>query len=150
MKLSEKGREFIRSFEGCRLKAYRDSGGVWTVGVGHTGPEIKEGLVITQGQADALFDIDVATFERGVESLLEVPVTQGQFDALVSFAYNCGLDIDTNTIANGLGDSTLLRKLNSGDYAGAAAEFIRWNRDNGKVVPGLTRRRMAETEMFNS
>lgn len=148
MKLGDAGRSLIQSFESCRLKAYRDGGGVWTVGWGHTGPEVREGLTISQERADWLFEQDIAQFERDVNSLVKVSLTQNQFDALVSFAYNCGSDIDADTIAEGLGDSALLRKLNAGDYAGAAAEFPRWNKDNGKVVAGLTRRREAEKALF--
>lgn len=148
MNIGLKGEALIKSFESCRLTAYQDGGGVWTIGWGHTGRDIHEGLTITQVQADAYFDRDIARFEREVTSLLTVPVNQNQFDALVSFAYNCGSDIDEDTKAEGLGDSTLLRKLNAGDTVGAAQEFLKWNKDNGKVVAGLTRRRTAEAFLF--
>ena len=150
MKCGQRGRALIQSFEQCRLKAYLDGGGVWTIGWGHTGPDVYEGLEITQEQADAWFEDDIGETEQGVERLVLVPVTQNQFDALCSFAYNVGLDIDKDTLAEGLGDSTLLRKLNAGDYAGAHAEFKKWNKDNGKVVRGLTRRRTAEAKLFIS
>ena len=149
MKISSAGEALIKSFESCRLTAYRDGGGVLTIGWGHTGDEVVPGLTITQSQADALFDDDIARFERGVAALVTVPLTQGQFDALVSFSYNVGLDQDEDTKAEGLGDSTLLRKLNAEDYAGACAEFPKWNKDNGKVVNGLIRRRKAEAELFS-
>ena len=84
----------------------------------------------------------------GVNSLIKVPATQGQFDALVSFAYNVGLDIDEDTLAEGLGDSTLLRKFNAKDYAGCAAEFPKWNKAGGVVLNGLTKRRAGERAMF--
>lgn len=148
MKLSERGREFIKSFESCKLKAYRDGGGVWTVGWGHTGPEVRPGFTLTQSQADALFDDDVARFEAGVNDLVTVPMTQGQFDALVSFSFNVGLDQDADTQAEGLGDSSLLRYLNRGNYPIAAEEFKKWVHDNGKIVAGLVRRRAAERDMF--
>src|SRR5678815_955841 len=148
VKLSAKGKALIQAFESCRLTAYRDTGGVWTIGWGHTGPDVREGSVITQDRADRLFAEDVAEFERDVSELVKVPVTQNQFDALVSFAYNVGSDIDDDTLAEGLGDSTLLRKLNAGDYAGAAAEFPKWCHDNGKIVGGLLRRRNAERKLF--
>lgn len=148
MKLSQKGADFIKSFESCRLTAYRDGGGVFTVGFGHTGPEVRPGFTITQGQADTLFEDDVERFETGVESLVTVGLTQGQFDALVSFAFNVGLDQDEDTKAEGLGDSTLLKLLNEGFYSNAADEFLKWDYDNGKKVAGLTRRRAAEREMF--
>lgn len=150
MILGERGAELIKSFEDCRLTAYRDGGGVWTIGWGHTGPEVQRGLTITQGEADALFDADTAQFERDVNSLLKVEVTQNQFDALISFAYNCGADIDADTRAEGLGDSTLLKLLNAGNIDGAKNEFRKWNKDNGKVVPGLTRRRAAEAALFET
>jgi len=87
-------------------------------------------------------------FEPGVLRLVKVPLTQGQFDALVCFAYNVGLDDDADTLAEGLGDSTLLRKVNAGDFSGAAAEFAKWNKNDGKVMLGLRRRRAAERALF--
>jgi lysozyme len=142
----------MHHFENCKLTAYPDpgskSGEPWTIGWGHTGPEVKPGLVWTQAQADAAFLDDLRRFERDVESLVTVPLTQGQFDALVSFAYNVGADIDADTIAEGLGDSTLLRKLNAGDYEGAAQEFKKWNKNDGQVMRGLVRRRAAEEALF--
>src|SRR3990167_7938116 len=121
MKTSPAGIALIQHFESCRLEAYQDEGGVWTIGWGHT-EGVCSGDVVTQHQADILFEQDLEWFERGVDRLVRVPLTQGQFDALVSFAYNVGLDEDTDTKAEGLGDSTLLRKLNAGDYPGAKAE----------------------------
>ena len=148
MKCSDQGRALIQSFESCRLTAYRDGGGVLTIGWGHTGTEVVPGMTITQSQAEALFGDDIADFERDVNSLVKVPLTQGQFDALVSFSYNCGSDIDDDTRAEGLGDSTLLRLINAENFADAANEFPKWNKDNGKVSNGLTRRRKAERELF--
>lgn len=152
MRLSRNGIAVAHYFESCKLKAYPDPGSKdgkpWTIGWGHTGPEVVKGLVWTQAQADQQFLIDVARFERDVTSLVKVPLTQGQFDALVLFAYNVGSDIDADTIAEGLGDSTLLRKLNAGDYEGAALEFRKWNKNDGKVMRGLTRRRAAEECLF--
>ena len=145
---SGRGRALIKSFESCRLYAYEDSGGVLTVGWGHTGPDVYPGLQWTQAHADDMFDDDLRKFEEGVNELLRVSVTQDQFDALVSFAYNVGLDQDADTKAEGLGDSTLLRLVNSGDVEGAALEFHKWNHDNGVVVAGLTRRRKAEENLF--
>ena len=148
MILSDRGLELIKHFESCQLTAYRDSGGVWTIGWGHTGQEVASGLTWTQEHADNVLITDVRDFEAGVTRLLKVRVTQNQFDALVSFAFNVGLDIDIDTKAEGLGDSTLLKKLNTGDTAGAAVEFEKWNKDNGQIVAGLTRRRRAERELF--
>lgn len=147
MKLSERGEALIKEFESCRLKAYQDGGAVWTIGWGHTNG-VKEGDTITQAEADSLFDTEIKIYEDGVNDLVEIPLTQNEFDALVSFAYNVGLDIDTDNTAEGLGDSTLLRKLNAGDLEGAANEFPKWSKDNGKVIAGLTRRRLAEQALF--
>ena len=144
MRLSQHGVAVAHYFEQCKLKAYPDPGSKngepWTIGWGHTGPEVEPGLVWTQEQADAAFLVDIARFERDVLSLVKVPVNQGQFDALVLFAYNVG--------RKSLETSTLLRKLNAGDYDGAALEFRRWNKNDGQVMRGLTRRRAAEECLF--
>lgn len=152
MRTSTNGIAFIHHFESCRLVAYPDPGSKdgrpWTIGWGHTGPEVKRGLVWTQAQADATFVQDLAVIEAGIQRLVKVPLTQGQFDALVSFAYNVGLDENRNGKAEGIGESTLLRKLNVKDYAGAAEQFLRWNKNDGFVMPGLTKRRAAEKNLF--
>lgn len=142
--------DFIKEFEKCRLKAYLPTpNDVPTIGWGATGRDIKLGMTWTQAQADDRFARDLAMRAAGVEHLLGgAPTTQGQFDALVSFAYNVGLDDDADTLAEGLGDSTLLRKHKAGDYAGAAAEFAKWNKQKGKVLNGLTRRRQGEANMY--
>ncbi|UGA37973.1 lysozyme [Chromobacterium haemolyticum] len=141
MKTSAKGITLIQKSEGLRLKAYQDSVGVWTIGYGHTGPDVKPGMVITQAQADALLARDLERFEAGVARLVKVPLNQNQFDALVCFSFNLGLGALQ-------GSTLLLRLLNAGDYAGAAAQFPRWNKAGGKELPGLTRRRAAEQAMF--
>lgn len=154
MKVSQRGIDLIHSFETCRLTAYPDPGSrdgtPWTIGWGATGPGIGKGTVWTQAQADARFAQDLAAREIGVNMLLAGrPATQGQFDALVSFAYNVGLDIDDDDDkAEGLGDSTLLRKHLAGDFAGAAAQFALWNKNDGRVMNGLTRRREAEAALY--
>lgn len=133
----------IKQFEGCRLTAYPDpgSGGApYTIGWGATGPGIGPGVVWTQATADARLTQDVARFAKGVRDLVKVEANQNQLGALISFAYNVGL-------AN-LKGSTLLRKLNAGDYEGAKGQFARWNRAAGKVMRGLTRRRAAEAAKF--
>lgn len=144
MRLSQHGVAVAHYFEQCKLKAYPDPGSKngepWTIGWGHTGPEVKPGLVWTQEQADAAFLVDIARFELAVINVADVPLTQGQFDALVLFAYNVGSKV--------LETSTLLRKLNNEDYGGAALEFRRWNKNDGKVMRGLTRRRAAEECLF--
>ena len=136
-----KGINLIKTFEGCELTAYYDSVGVITVGIGHTGSDVFEGLVITNDEAEKLFKQDIKTFEQVVVSSVKVKLTQNQFDALVSFAYNCG--------AAALQESTLLKKLNQADYAGAADQFLRWDSDgNGGHIAGLTRRRQDERTLF--
>lgn len=140
MKISQNGLDLIKSFEGLELKAYKDSVGVLTVGWGSTGSHVKPGMVITKEQAETLIKQDVSRFEKGISDLVKVPLTQNQFDALVSFSFNLGL--------GNLKSSTLLKKLNASDYSGAANEFLRWNKAAGKVLNGLTRRRQAEKDMF--
>lgn len=143
MRMSEAGLDLIRNSEGLRLTAYPDpaSGGdPWTIGYGHTGG-IRLGDSITEDQANDYLRQDVSKFESGVASLAPV-TTQGQFDALVDFAYNLGL--------GNLKTSTLLLKHNSRNYTGAALEFSRWNKAGGKVMAGLTKRRAAEAELYQS
>lgn len=153
MNISPKGLELIKSFESCQLTAYPDpatGGAPWTIGWGHTGPEVHPGLVWTQEQADQILADDLNKIEQAVSTLIKVAVSQNQFDALVSFAFNTGTDIDADTIAEGLGDSTLLNKLNAGDFQGAADEFPKWDRGGGHVLRGLVRRRAAERALFLS
>jgi GH24 family phage-related lysozyme (muramidase) len=148
MQTSPKGIDLLHSFEGLRLDAYPDpgtGGAPWTIGWGATtdlaGRSIKPGTKWTRAQADERFAAHLATFEGEVNRLLAgAPVTQGQFDGLVSFCYNCGP-------AN-LAKSTLLKLHNAGDYAGAADQFGRWNKAAGKVLRGLTRRRAAEADLY--
>lgn len=146
MQTSEKGIALIKEFEGCRLTAYQDSVGVWTIGYGWTQPvdgkPIRAGMTIKQETAERLLKTGLVSYESDVSRLVKVGLTQGQFDALVSFTYNLG--------GRSLSTSTLLRKLNAGDYAGAANEFLRWNKAGGKVLNGLTRRREAERALFLS
>lgn len=146
MQISNNGINLIKQFEGCKLKAYQDSVGVWTIGYGWTQPvdgvRIKPGMEINLPTAERLLKCGVVQYEQGVTQLLKSPVNQNQFDALVSFAYNLGL--------RSLSASTLLTKLNAGDYSGAAKEFLRWNKAGGKVLAGLTRRREAEKALFLS
>lgn len=144
MQTSDKGIALIKQFEGCKLTAYQDSVGVWTIGYGWTQPvdgkSIRAGMTIKQETAERLLKTGLVSYESDVSRLVKVGLTQGQFDALVSFTYNLG--------ARSLSTSTLLRKLNAGDYAGAADEFLRWNKAGGKVLNGLSRRREAERDLF--
>lgn len=143
----------MHDFEGCRLQAYPDPGSrdgkPWTIGRGATGPGIGPGVTWTQQQADDRFLADLAKFEDGVSRLLgTAPTSQVQFDALVSLAYNIGLDDDADTIAEGLGDSTLLKKHKAGDFEGAARSFISWRFNDGREVDGLKKRRLREARRY--
>ena len=147
MKVSPEGIAMMHKFEGCKLEAYPDpktGGDPWTIGWGHTGAEVKKGLVWTQQKADDVFISDLVRFENDVMSLVKVKLTQGQFDALVSFAYNCGSDIDDDDKAEGLGDSTLLKLLNAGKYDAARDQLARWISKGTPVEAGLRNRRNAE------
>ena len=141
MKTSPKGISLIKEFEGLSLDAYLCSAGVLTIGYGHTGG-VQKGDRITAKKAEELLQDDLKKFENGVLRLVRVPLNQNQFDALVAFAFNLGV--------GNLGKSTLLRKLNDRDFRGAAAEFVKWNKAGGKELAGLTRRRIAEAELFST
>jgi len=153
MRVSVCGANFIKLEEGFRARPYLCSAGVATIGYGST--RYADGRKVTladrpinKDAAEQLFYTMLMRFETDVTSLLCVPVTQNMFDALVSFAYNVGSDIDADDKAEGLGDSTLLKKLNRKDYPGAADEFLKWNKSKGKVVDGLTARRKRERDIF--
>ena len=139
-KYSDAGLAITESFEGLRLTAYQDVAGVWTIGYGHTGAEVHAGLTITQPEADRLLRADLASAEACVNRAVTAALTLEQFDALVDFCFNAGR-------GSFLG-SSLLRKLNEGDAAGAAAQFGLWVHAGGEVVEGLVRRRKAEAAMF--
>lgn len=132
--------DLIKSFEGCRLTAYQDIVGVWTIGWGTTGPWVTEGDSLSQESADDLLYGSVQALGDEVTSACAHPLTNNQLCALISFAYNLGI--------NNLHGSTLLRKLNAGNTDGAADEFLKWNNAGGKVIKGLTLRREAERELF--
>lgn len=144
MKISKTGLELVKHFEGCQLKAYYCPAGKLTIGYGHTGASVKPGMTITQEQADVILASDMERFEKAVSDRVKVPLEQGQFDALVSFAFNVG--------ANALQNSTLLKLLNAGKIIEAVQQFGRWNKitKNGQKVAskGLTRRRLAEAYLF--
>jgi lysozyme len=139
MNISQNGIDLIQHFEGCRLDAYLDSVGVPTIGYGCT-KDVKLGDSITQEQADVMFLAEISKFEKGVESLVHVDISQNQFDALVSFAYNLGL--------GSLASSTLLRIINAGSPEAAADQFLRWDHAGGQQLAGLTARREAERKLF--
>lgn len=137
-KTGDKGQALIREFEGCRLDAYLCPAGVLTIGVGHTGPDVYTGQKITQAVADQLLRDDLQRFEQGINSQIDVPLNQEQFDALVSWAFNCGL--------GATGDSTLRRRLNAGEDVNTviSEELPRWTSGG---MAGLVRRRDAEVKL---
>ena len=141
MNLSPKGLELIKMFEGCKLQAYKCSAGVPTIGYGHT-EGVYIGLTIDQQHAEDLLKSDLVRFEAIVRKLLKVTVTQNQFDALVSLAFNCG--------EGNLAKSTLLKVINEGRAVQAGPQFLRWNKAAGVVVAGLTRRREAEKTLYET
>lgn len=144
--ISPKGIALIHSFESCKLDAYPDPGSKdghpWTVGWGSTGPGIAKGVRWTQSECDARFEQDIAKYAAKVDAMLGGAKTnQNQFDAMVSLAYNIGTE--------GLRKSTVMRKHKAGDYQGASAAFVMWNKNDGKVMRGLTRRRLAEADLYD-
>lgn len=180
MKVSSNGIALLHHFESCELVAYPDpnsalgvactkrklpmrgyrkvanwealSGDPWTIGWGHTGLDVEEGLVWSQQIADDTFRRDLEFREQAVDKFVTVPLTQGQFDAMVSIIYNVGIGgtkKDGIVFLRNRQPSTLLRKLNNGDYAGAAFEFKRWISKGSAAERGLYIRRMAETALFN-
>lgn len=132
--------DLVKRFEGCRLTAYQDSAGVWTIGWGHTGSEVRAGLVWTQAQADQTLIQDLAHASDAVVRLKRRLLTDHQMAALISFAFNLG--------QAALAGSTLLKLVNAADMTGAANEFGRWTHAGGKEVTGLVVRRAAERDMF--
>ncbi|MFN1150344.1 lysozyme, partial [Serratia liquefaciens] len=141
MKISDKGLKLIQSFEGFREKAYLCPAGIWTIGYGHT-KNLYPGQIISKNDATMRLLGDVSDAERIVRQNVSVQLSQHQFDALVSFVFNLG---EGNFV-----QSTLLKRLNTGDYAGAASQLLRWNKADGRELPGLTRRRRAEKELFET
>ena len=139
--INRDGLELIKQFEGCKLKAYVCPAGVLTIGYGSTGPHVKAGMTITQDQADELLRSDLRRFEDYVDQHCK-PATDNQFAALVSFCFNVG--------EGNLRTSTLRRMHNAGDYKGAAAQFARWDKAAGKVLPGLVKRRAAERKLYET
>ncbi|OTA17324.1 lysozyme [Xenorhabdus vietnamensis] len=144
MEISEIGINKLKSYESLRLKAYPDpatGAEPWTIGYGHT-RGVKSGQVITAQQADAFLHQDLVPIYGAIQRLVKVPLTQGRFDALCSFIFNLGIGNFTH--------STLLKKLNAGDYQGAAEEFLKWDRADGHALAGLRMRRESEQQTFLS
>jgi len=139
---SATGLALTEQFEGCALTAYQDQVGVWTIGYGHTGPEVVAGLTITQAQAQAYLAQDVSSAAACVNKVVTLPLAQDEFDALVDFVFNLG--------SGAFEGSTLLRDLNAGNFSDAAAQFDLWDHAGGAVVAGLLRRRQAEAALFTT
>lgn len=139
------GLELVKHFEGCYNTAYKDSGGVWTIGIGHTGLTHEDGTVfpgrvISNDEALQLLDYDMNQSEAAVQAIAKVELTDDQFSALVSWHFNTG----------GPRTATLWKRLNAGDYEGAGDQLLEWDKDNGKRIAGLTRRRYSENRLFHS
>lgn len=144
MKTSPAGRKAIAQREGVRLKAYRCSAGVLTIGAGHTSmagaPRVTEGMTITRAECDEILSRDLAKFESAVLRAVKVRLSQNEFDALVSLAFNIG--------GSAFAKSSAVRKLNAGDRLGAANALLAWNKVGRNVAPGLVTRRQAERKQF--
>ena len=137
----QKAIELIRKFEGCKLKAYKCAAGKWTIGYGHTGKDVYEFLDITQDQAEIMLLQDAQEACDAVLRLVKVPLTDNELSALISLCFNIGM---TN-----FKKSTLLRILNLGWYEQVPAQIMRWNKVNGEVLGGLSRRRAAESALWS-
>lgn len=144
MTTSNNGVAFIKQYEGLVLEAYKavSSENYWTIGYGHYGADVFQGMTITEDKALELLKYDLKHFEEGVNECVTITIGQNQFDALVSFAYNCGV--------NALKTSYLLSMINAGNFYEACKEWLLWNKSGGKVLLGLTNRRKAEIDMFNT
>lgn len=144
MKVSDDGRDFIKSLEGFSAEAYPDPGSrtgePWTVGYGHTGPDVKKGTKVTRSDAGRLLVKDLAFVEQAIAKYVKLPLIQREFDAFASFIFNVG--------SMAFKDSTLLRLFNLGKRTEAAAEFLKWIHNDKKEIAGLVRRRAAERKLF--
>lgn len=144
MKTSRSGIELIKRFEGCRLKAYQDSVGVWTIGYGLTTAAglmtVRKGLTITQDEADDLLSRSLVKYEAAVSKALKRSPNQNQFDAMTSICFNIG--------PGAFAGSSIVRNFNAGNLLAAANSFTLWNKAGGKVLPGLVMRRDAERTLF--
>ena len=139
-RINDEGLALIKRWEGLKLEAYRDVGGVLTIGYGSTGSHVHAGLKITESQAEAMLVRDLQRFEKAVDLAVKVDLTDNQFAALVSLAFNIGV--------GAFQGSTLLKVLNAGRYDDVPAQFMRWNKVGKKVVDGLTNRRAAECGLW--
>ena len=140
MKISNTGIDLIKHFEGCELEAYKCAAGVWTIGYGHI-KDVYPRMKITQEQAEEMLVHELTEYENYINDCVTVPMSENQFDAMVSWVFNLGV--------GNLKASTLLKVLNAGDYKGVPEQIMRWNKAGGKVLEGLTRRRQAEADLFS-
>lgn len=140
MELNDAGVALVKRFEGCRLTAYKDVVGILTIGYGHTGVDVYDGMEINQPMADLLLKRDVADTAVGVKKALTCSLNDNQFSALVCFAFNVGV--------HAFAKSTLCSLLQHKDLLGASEQFARWNKAGGIERPGLTERRLAEKALF--
>ena len=145
MRMSDQGIDaLLKKFEGCKLKAYKDPVAIWTIGYGHTSaagaPDVTEGLTITQAEAEEILKRDLVKYEKPVADMVKVTLSQHQFDVLVDFCYNAGV--------GNLKSSTLLKRVNAGDFDAVPTELMKWTKAKGKELPGLVRRRRAESEWW--
>ena len=141
MKISENGLELIKKFEGCETTAYQDSVGVWTIGFGHT-KGVEEGQTCSIEDAESMLADEMNEYEGYINNMVKVELQQHEFDALVAWVYNLG---PTN-----LGESTMLKVLNGGQFDRVPDEMNRWTRAGGEILEGLVRRRQAESLMFQN
>lgn len=141
MKPSKNCIDLVKEFEGFSPVAYKCPAGVWTIGYGTT-ENVTSGDEVTLEQAEVMLYEDLLSASQAIDELVDIPISQTQYDALTSFVYNVGREAFRN--------STLLKLLNSGQIEAASAQFSRWNKGGGKVLAGLTRRREAEMELFRS
>lgn len=137
---SENATRLVETFEGCRLTAYRDDNGIWTIGYGHTGKYVTSVSACSQYQAEKWLDEDLVAADRALAWLVKAPVNQNEYDALVSLVFNIG--------QGNFASSTCLRELNQGNMDAACAAIGMWNKVAGQVSPGLVRRREAEQALF--
>ena len=144
MKITTAGKNLVKEFEGCYLKAYKCPAGIWTIGWGHTSdagpPLVVEGMVISRSEASTILDNDLSAVSYDVNSVVKVPLTPNQSDALISFVFNIGIGAFTK--------STLLKRLNSGNYDSVPEQLMRWTKGGGRELPGLVRRRQAESTLW--
>ena len=145
MRLDNKGIELLEQLEGLKLKAYKCSAGVWTIGLGNTfyedGSKVKEGNVISKERAYLLFNLISKQFEKAIDENVKVDINQNQYNSLFCFIYNIGI--------SGFKNSTLLKILNSNPNDGnIAKQFLRWNKIAGKESKGLTNRRITESSLY--